>query len=281
MKSNNYTVLQDTASVDDGLNNILNEIIKANPESLPVAEDRKDGDFVRAVDTINGEVFNHIKDVSVILESDIEKLKKAQVFLFETYTDVRQFRPMISKLATILTSSSFPTIDSKYWQCKSEAEVHFNELQRDTLKWKRARVDINELDYKIESIQKMLSNDLTPVDGQKYDPNLIKFDLQRLLIKREEYELAVKQLEKTIKYRIEEVTDWSSISKSLQNNCKFSLRNPDEHLIESKLLLIEHNIKNAQDDTEKRMYEYQKDVLVNLVKSKTKKLNEQKEKKEE
>lgn len=268
MSEKKYDVLSEVHSIDDN----LNEIIKATTEQLPVAKQRGKDDFMNAVDSISHEVADKVQDCSLITPNDVARLKKAQTFLLQTYTDVRQYRPMINKLTTVLSDSHFPTVDSKFWQAKSEAEVHFNELQRETFKWQRARVDLNELDYKIESTEKMLGGSLTPVGDQTFDPNLVRFDLERLKIKRSQYEFEVKQLEKSIKYRIEEITDWAKIAENFEVNCQYDTRNPDSHLAETKLKMLTYQIENAEDEEQKEMYARQRDTLIELIKAKTKEI---------
>lgn len=267
-----YDVLSEVHEIDESLEDIIKntqEFVKS--ESFPVATHRGNDEFMLTVDEISSEINSKLQDCSVITKNDLARLKKSQAFLFQTYTDVRQYRPLVNKLTTVMTRSKFPTVDSKFWQCKAEAEVHYNEMQREVYKWQRARVDLNELDYKISSIQKLLDNELTPVDGTKYDPNLIKFDLERLIVKRSQYEFEIKQLEKTIKYRIEEVTDWFNIAETFEVECKYSTRNPDEHLAETKLKLLHYQIEESDNEEERLMYKEQLDVLINLVKAKMKK----------
>lgn len=271
MSEKEYDVLSEVHSVEES----LNELIQAHTEELPVAKERGNDEFMVAVDAISKEVANHVQDTSLITKSDLAKLKKSQAFLFQTYTDVRQYRPMINKLTTVLSSEHFPTIDSKFWQCKSEAEVHFNELQRDTFKWQRARIDLDELDYKIESIERMLEGELTPVDNKGYDPNLVKFDLKRLQVKRSQYEFEVKQLEKSIKYRIEEVTDWAVIADSFEPKLKYNSRDPDEHIAENKLYVLEHLIQNAESEEQKAMFKGQLETLKHMIAAKTQQIKQE------
>lgn len=179
---------------------------------------------------LTSEVTAAIGNLSLIDKSDIAALKEAQAFLLETYTDVPQFRPLTVKLTSVLTNGNFPTVDSKYWQCKVEAEVHFNELVRAYNKYEKAVIDIEEMDYKIRSIDTILNQDVS-TSKEKYDPEIMKFERRRFEVKKKEYLFELKQLEKTIKYRIEEVTDWHNISKQLKDKCKY--KTYDDHVIES------------------------------------------------
>lgn len=189
-------------------------------------------------------ITNKISQLSLIDVNDIALLKNAQSFLLETYTDVPQYRPMVKKITSVLTDNNFPTTDAKYWQCKSEAEVHFNELVRAFNKYDKALVDIEEIDYKIKSIDKLLNEE--QITTEKYDPELIKFDKKRLIIKKNEYMFELKQLEKNIKYRIEEVTDWHKISENLKPSLKHKTYN--EHIAEAHFKKLESRVAMAKEN---------------------------------
>ncbi len=196
---------------------------------------------------LTSEVTNAIGNLSLIDKSDIAALKDAQSFLLETYTDVPQFRPLTVKLTSVLTNGNFPTVDSKYWQCKVEAEVHFNELARAYIKYEKAVIDIEEMDYKIRSIDTILNQTVSTTE--KYDPEIMKFERRRFEARKKEYLFELKQLEKTIKYRIEEVTDWHKISNQLKDKCKY--KTYDDHVIESHFEKLKFRV-NAAGTPEER-----------------------------
>jgi len=199
---------------------------------------------------LSNEIISKLDNLTLITPDDVKSLKEAQSFLLSTYTDVTQFRPMVVKLCSVLTNGNFPTPDSKYWQCKSEAEVHYNELVRAYNKYERALVDIEEIDYKIKSINVAIDKGLIKKEEQ-FDPELAKFDLKRLEIKRKEYVFELKQLEKTIKYRIEEVSDWHKISESLKGKLQYSPTLFKEHLPEAKFKQLEYKVAEAKTEEEK------------------------------
>ena len=255
-----YDILSDTTDVDENLANLI------EPSKLPNAVISEKNEFAVAVDNISDEVVDQINKLTLITPKDVAELKKAQAFILQTYTDVRQYRPMVNKLTSVLTDGRFPTPDAKYWQCKAEAEVHFNELKRDTFKYNRAKVDVDELIYKIESIEGMLAG--TYAVTQQFDPNLVGFDLQRLKIKLSHYQFELKQLEKSIKYRIEEVTDWHKIAKDYEGMCIYSTRDPNEHTPDTHFKMLMWQAENAKTDEEAEVFKEQLRTYQRLLNNK-------------
>ena len=223
-------------------------------------------------------VADEIRNTSILNPEAINDLEKSKQFLLSTYTDVPMYRPMVVKLASVLNDKTCPTDDSKYWQCKKEAEVHFNELVGNVYKWHLSQIDLEEMDYKIASLETLLDEPNTI--RSDIDPILIGFDLRRLKVKRERYEFNVKQLEKNIKYRIEEVTDWAAIADTLENKCKGSTTNPEQHVAMSLFKTLEHKmeeaIKNGDQKTAEN-YKAQLDTLKRILFEKSKELLMEKE----
>jgi hypothetical protein len=172
---------------------------------------------------------------------------------------------MVVKLASVLSDGQFPTPDAKFWQCKAEAEVHFNELVRAIHKLQALRVDIDEIDYKITSLQDTLSSNVS-MDG--VDPKMLEFELRRFNIKKESFQFEFKLLEKNIKYRIEEVADWGAIAEKLTKECKYDTKNKYESLTESIFKRLEYEISRSSDETSRKKYEDQLNTLKRLLTSK-------------
>jgi len=213
-------------------------------------------------------VVEQIRGMSLIDPKEAADLQEAKTFLLSTYTDVPQYRPMVVKVASVLDDGRLSTADAKFWQCKKEAEVHFQELVNGVYKWQLAQVDLQEMDYKIASLEKLLESPKGIRDD--LDPTLIGFDLQRMKIKRERYEFNVKQVEKNIKYRIEEVTDWAVIAKSLEAKCKHSTSNAQEHHVEAFYKRLEFEIDKATDEKTKQQFQSQLNTLKRLMVQKAK-----------
>jgi hypothetical protein len=243
----------------------INNLIAANRQ-LPTAISGEDNPFVNGVTAISDEISNQMMKGSSITPSDVAELKKAEAFIFSTYTDVRQFRPLINKVTSVLSNGKFPTADAKFWQCKAEAEVHFNELRRDLFKHDRSTVDIEEIAYKIASMEVILNNN----DIKDYDKNLIGFDLRRLQTKKDQYKFELKQLEKTMKYRIEEITDWKKISEEFEGQCNYSTKNPNEHVADTHLKVLTYHVQLAKKEERHedfKIYSEQLKTFINLLKS--------------
>ena len=223
---------------------------------------KQDNKLLQAVANTNFEVLDQIYKGTLISPEDITKLKEAQDFLLSTYTDVKPFRPMITKLAGVLSNGKFATPDAKFWQCKIEAEVHFNEMIRDIHKYERAKIDLEEIDYEIERLGKDLQN-------KNYEePKKAEFQIRKLKVKRSEYEFEMKQIEKTIKGRIEEVTDWNTIAKKLAPVCQYSTTNSD-YQEESYYKFLEYQIAHAKDEKEKVQFQAQLDTFNQIIGKKT------------
>lgn len=220
-----------------------NEVKVTEPNVIKLQEFQAPTTITKTSETAY-EVITEIKKLDLITSEEMSKFKEAQVFALESFRDVPSYRPMIVKLTSVLNDAQFPTTDTKYWQCKKEAEVHFNELTRDYFKYERSKVDINELSYKINEIDKMLSGKVTP--NGEFDPFLIQFDKERLLLTKAQYEYELKLLEKDIKYRIQEVIDWAFISKQLESKCEFSTTSYQEHTIKGHILYIKSKLQDSK-----------------------------------
>ena len=218
-----------------------------------------------ATEGIAFEVLDEIKKLELITLEDISRLKSAQQFAVSNFRDVPSYRPMIIKLTSVLSDANFPTIDRKYWQCKIEAEVHFNELTRDYFKYERSLVDIEEIAYKIHEIERLLNKEIEP--KELMDPNILNFDKKRLIIKKSQYEYELKILEKDIKYRIQEVIDWAFISDQLVNKCEFSTVSYQEHTVKGHILFIKKKLENSEtSEMEKKQLQAQLDTFTRLNK---------------
>jgi hypothetical protein len=211
------------------------------------------------------QVVDEIKKLNLITPEESKRLADSQAFILSNFRDVPSYRPMIVKLTSVLSDMNFPTIDKKYWQCKIEAEVHFNELVRDYFKYERSIVDIEELAYKISEIESMFTKVVEP--NVKLDINLITFDKKRLVLKKAQYEYELKILEKDIKFRIQEVIDWAFISQQLSGKCEYSTQSYQDHTIKGHVLYIKNMINNPKlTDADKKVFQDQLDTFNRLNK---------------
>lgn len=230
----------------------------------------KHSNLLNEVSTESRNILEVFKNQVLINKDDIGALVNSKEFAISAFVDTPQYRPMVVKLASVLSDGQFPTPDSKFWQCKAESEVHFNELVRNIFKIESMRVDIEEIQYKIKTISGLIeSNTIPPETG---DIELAKFDLKRLYIKKESLEFELKLIEKNTKYRIEEVSDWCTIANNLVKNCKHDLHDKQKGMTEFLFKKLEYEISKASDEKTKLNLEDQLNTLKKLLfeKSKTK-----------
>ena len=213
-------------------------------------------------------IIQEFVEQTVLSQKDIESLKSAKDFAISAFVDTPMYRPMVVKLSSVLSDGQFPTADAKFWQCKAEAEVHFNELIRNVYKMEAVRVDLEELDYKIGALDALINANV--VKEEQGDPQLMKFDLKRLQIKRESIAFELKLMEKNTKYRIEEVSDWCSIASSLVKECKHNIHNKNEGMTETLFKKLEFEISRAQDEKQKKNLTDQLNTLKRLLFEKAK-----------
>ena len=224
---------------------------------------------VQVVADVTHNIVGDFKKQTLISQEDINALGAAKEFAITAFKDTPQYRPMIIKLASVLSDGQFPTTDAKFWQCKAEAEVHFNELVRNIYKTESIKIDLEEIDYKIDSLLKLIKSDVVPADVG--DPQLMKFDYKRLVLKRESIEFELKLIEKNTKYRIEEVTDWCSIANSLSKDCKYDLHNKYDGMTETLFKKLEYEVSKASDEKTKKNLVDQLNTLKRLLFEKAKK----------
>jgi len=221
-------------------------------------------------------VLEEMNKISLVTPDDVAKLSAAKQFVFESHSEVPSHRTLIQKQAGVLTNGRFNTPDAKFWQCKKEAEVQFRELLRAHNKYRRACVDIKEILYKIEKLKTQLEENDPNVDNI-----LLEFDLERLLLRLEEYNMNLKILEKDIKYRIKEISDWHILSEGYKENLKHDEHNHAAHEIESftSILVSEmHKAKKDGNESAVKMFTDQIDTLKSILSSAAKEaLKEKKE----
>jgi hypothetical protein len=239
---------------------LLQEVVKATASTVAVPK-RDQNALYNKVEASTSEITDKINSLTILTPADADRLAKAKAFVLSTYTDVPEYRPLVVKMASVLNDGQFPTPDSKFWQCKKEAEVHFNQMVGEVFKYERSLVDIEEMDYMIASFDKALNEKLTPVDPMK-----LSFEVRRLRIKREEYLFSMKRLEKSIKFRIQEVVEWAAIANSVEASCKYDTKDYNAHITENMYKKLKNDVENAGDADTKKMYSSQLATLERLLK---------------
>lgn len=160
----------------------------------------------------------------ILTDKDFTDFNDCQKFIVDTYLTVPMYRPMAVKIFGVLSDPQFSTNEAKYWQCKSEAEVHANELVRDLHDLEKMRINVEKSEYVLKN--KMIS------EGDS-DEILLDFDRRQMAINISLMKFEYAQLQKKIKYRIEEIKEWKTLSEKLEQTPNFKNSNYGQMLLES------------------------------------------------
>lgn len=200
-----------------------------------------------------------IAQIPIITDKDMQALSDSKAFIAETYLSVPMYRPLVVKLFGVLDDKQFPTPDMKFWQCKVEAETHAAELVRDVHDLEIQKNQIDRAVFLLEEMEKKKVD--TANDTVKKE---IGFDIreQTLIISKKRFEMF--QLQKKIKYRIEEVNEWRLISDKLSKQKEFKGQDYARMLTESLVHKWKQKIANSKDPNEKRTLEEQISSLKQL-----------------
>jgi len=236
------------------------KIIENNP--LPLIQ-KFESPILASVTQNSFEIIDAIRNTELVNETDVANIKKAQTFLLTTYKDVPIYNTRIAKVTSILSDAKFITNDAKFWQCKMQAEVHFNELVRALYKLDRVKIDLEELQYQISTINNIIDNN--DVEGTKLDLIKLGFDKRRLVNKLNQYVYEMKILEKDIKQRLREINDWAEISLEFEGSCEHSTSNFDEHTYGSHFVTLKKLIDNAKTPIERAQYVDQINTFLRLL----------------
>lgn len=184
-------------------------------------------------------IVNLLADINLFSEKEVKLFSESKQFIVDTYKSVPMYRPLVLKLFGVLNNSEFPTVDSKYWQCKVEAEVHANELIRDMHDVELQKVQLERATEFLTRLSTLYQQEKD--SSKKLD---IEFDIreQNILLSKKKFELL--QLQKKIKYRIEEVVQWRQIAERLEQQQSFKKQNYAEMLAESLLNKWDSQIKS-------------------------------------
>lgn len=200
---------------------------------------------------------------NVINNDDWKKLIESKQFMLDTFQSVPMYRSLPIKLFGVLNDSSFPTPESKYYQCKAEAEVHSNELIKDLHDLELMKIDIEQAEYLLAVVMKNKfdkSND--EIEKQE-----ITFDMrkQNIIISNKKFDYAI--LQKKIKYRIMEISEWKTISDKIASNKDFNNVSYNDVLLHNFALSFEQKINNPNTpDNEKEFYKNQLLQITNIKK---------------
>lgn len=193
----------------------------------------------------------------IINKQDYKALSDSKEFIIETFLSVPMYRTLPIKLFGVLNNVDFPTPDSKFWQCKVEAEVHACEMIREM---HDLELQKNNLERSIHTLNKMI--DLFEIEKDPVKKADIGFDIKEQQIHISKRKFEIKQLEKKIKYRIEEVNEWRQISEKISESPGFTEQNYAQMLTEALLQKWSNKLQDPKiNEMEKRSIEMQMAAL--------------------
>lgn len=165
----------------------------------------------------SGSLINIFTKNEILTEKDYKDLSDSIKFVEETYLTVPMYRSLPIKIFGVLQDKNCPTMEAKVWQCKAEAEIHANELIRDLhdLEIQKTRIERNKHMLNVIMKQKLDACD------KDNDKETIKFDMKEMSITISRQNFEVAQLQKKIKYRIEELHEWKIISEKISTSKEF------------------------------------------------------------
>lgn len=149
----------------------------------------------------------------ILKESDLENLSNSVGFIKDNFLTVPMYRSLPIKLYAILNNAEHPTNESKYYQCKIEAEVHANELVRDLHELELHKLKIEKMNFNLKKMDETLKD---VRDESKIQEILFDKKEQQIILSLASFEFM--QLQKRIKHRIEEVKDWKNISDTIEQS---------------------------------------------------------------
>lgn len=196
------------------------------------------------------EVMGELNKLSLVTPHEVSVIEKAQTFLLSTYTDVPAHRTFLTKSVGVLSDARFPTPDSKYWQCKKEAEVQFYELMRELLNHQRTNINIKEVLYKKQKAKDLINN-----NDKNVDPFIVECDIERMNVTLAELNISLKKIEKEIKFRIAEIGDWLTISSEWEPKLQFNKDSYSSHETESMYRWLESQIREAKNSGDTKAVE--------------------------
>lgn len=243
---------------DDFLQELM--VVGNNPQPLI---EKFESTNVSSLSQNSFEIVDAIKNTELINETDVNNIKKAHNFLLASYKDVPIYNTRIAKVTSILSDGKFSTNDAKFWQCKMQAEVHFNELVRSIFKLDRVKIDLEEIQYQIYSIDSILEG--KTVENIKLDRMKLSFDQRRLKNKLNQYIYEMKLLEKDIKQRLREINEWVEISSEFEKGCEHSTSSYDEHTYSNHFLSLKNLMDKSKNSEERMQYLSQLNTFLRLL----------------
>ncbi len=227
--------------------------------------------FIEESQVSSLEILNELNKISLVTPNEVALLNEAKDFIKDCYIDVPSHRTLIQKNIGVLTDARFKTPDSKFWQCKKEAEVQFEQLFDAFISYQAVLIDIKELIYEREIEKEKIELN---IDNKQFDPTPSRFQIQRYDLKIKSLNMKIKKIEKEIKYRISEISDWFNIANEWKPKMKYGENEYYKHELDALVNTLKaymSECKSKGDTAGFNNFKDQYDTLERIVKEKFKK----------
>jgi len=191
-------------------------------------------------------ILSLLKNDKILTSNDWDDLESSTGFIKECFKSIPMYRPLPVKIFGVLNDKECPTPETKFWQCRKEAEVHADQLIEDIHNLEMIRINIDRANYALDKMKNEY------ISEKNVDRKMeIEFDLRETQVNLSKLEYRGIKLQKQIKYRIEEVHEWKKISENIKSShnietnsyIKQYVNNMRFNLIKKKNELSEENNK--------------------------------------
>lgn len=192
-------------------------------------------------------LISQLSSSPILSQKDLISFKEAKEFVVSCFTEVPMYRSLPIKIFGVLNDTDFPTAESKYWQCKVEAEVHAKQIVDDLHDLEMMNITLEKCQHVLGILEKKYNAEKNP--SAKKD---IEFDIREQKVSESRLKFKSYNLQKQIKYRIEEVTEWKKITEKLAENNDISNTDYVSQYVNNIKHSLQVKAKVEKDETKKR-----------------------------
>lgn len=163
----------------------------------------------------------------ILPETEFKEIEAIKDELHDAWHKRQVFRTETEARVGVLNTFKYPTKAAKYWQSVREQTVHFDELVRLSFEMRRKKIELAQVEEKIEK-------------AHGHEKALLEVDRDELLFN-------IKSGDQVAKDRVREVLQWSKIKKELDDG-SFDTKNVNTHQAESLRASVSNRAKIATPD---------------------------------
>ena len=160
------------------------------------------------VQTYSPQSISNITKSNFLDETDLDFIKNISTELQDTFEKKQLWRTETEIKVSVLNDISFPTPASKYWQAVREQAVFYDNLIDLSFNYRKNEVQIKKIQFEIDELTQWINVNKGVGSIKDLDKELKQIELEELLFKRANMELAAKD-------RVREIKIWSQIKKDL------------------------------------------------------------------